>query len=159
MYYWGVRINKKLFFKLGLGMLLVMSSLSFVACGQKNISVGAINPSNLNSSNIENTAENLVEESEKSIASSVSIEQKAEQKPTNTEQEAEQKFKKYYNLIKEAKQKQIDYINSIEDPMEKHLVQTSFSAAVSQAVSLELKYPEDSEIIKESLDRVLNGTE
>lgn len=174
-------MNKKLFLKLGVGMLVAMEPLSFIACGQKNSPVGIINPSNLNVSNFDNISQNTVEESEKDIASPENIEQKAKQKPDNTEhkveqksdnteqkveqksenieQKAEQKSEKYYyTLIEEAKQKQIDYINSIEDPKEKQSVQTAFSAAVYKANELELKYPEDSEIINVSLQKVLDGT-
>lgn len=174
-------MNKKLFLKLGVGTLVAMAPLSFIACGQKNSPVGIINPSNLNVSNSDNTSQNTVEESEKDIASPVNIEQKAKQKSDNTEHKVEQKLdnteqkveqksenieqkseqkseKYYYTLIEEAKQKQIDYINSIEDPKEKQSVQTAFSAAVYKANELELKYPEDSEIISASLKKVLDGT-
>lgn len=64
----------------------------------------------------------------------------------------------YYNTINEAMQKQINYINSIEDPITKQSVQTSHSAAIAEATGLMSEYPEDAEIIKVSMKKVLNGT-
>lgn len=202
-------MNKKLFLKLGLTTLVVASSLSFVACGQKNVSVGAINPSTVNTSNVENTAQNSVAESDKAIDSSEKTEQKAEQKSENTGQKAEKKSENiekkaeqktedtkqktnqksekteqkaeqkpenikektegktdnteqkteqyYYTLIEEAMQKQIDHINSIEDPQVRASAQSSVGAAVSKETELELKYPQDAEIIRASLSKVLEA--
>ena len=73
----------------------------------------------------------------------------------NSQQEEKQEY--YYNVIKEAKQKQIDYINSIDDPKVKQYVQTAFSAAIFKANELTLKYPEDSDIINVSLNKLLDS--
>ena len=63
----------------------------------------------------------------------------------------------YYNIINEAMQRQINYINSIKDPKVSQSVQTSLGAAVAESTFLEMRYPEDSKIISESLQKVLNG--
>ena len=52
-------------------------------------------------------------------------------------------------------QKQIDYINSIEDQQEKQSAQSSMSAAIGETTLLEINYPEDSELIQASLQKVL----
>lgn len=63
----------------------------------------------------------------------------------------------YYNSIKEAWHKQKNYIDSIEDPKMKQSVQTPFSAANAEAGRLELDHPEDTDLIRESLEKVLDG--
>lgn len=63
----------------------------------------------------------------------------------------------YYKKIKDAKKKQSEYINSFNKPEVKQSLQTSQSAAFAEATLLEMKYPEDTNIIEESLKKVLDG--
>ena len=163
-------MNKKLFLKLGV-LLVSLSSLSFVACGQKNNSKQSINSDNntkqeakQNPAETENTKQNSKQESKPAETENIKQNSQQEEKPKTTETEninqnsqQEEKQEYYYNLIKEAKQKQIDYINSIDDPKVKQSVQTAFSAAIFKANELTLKYPEDSDIINVSLNKLLNG--
>lgn len=181
-------MNKKLFLKLGVCTLVVMTPLTFVACGQKNFSAETSSSVNLDTDNFKSSSQDMLAESENGIVSLENTEQKVEKKVENTEQKvekksenAEQKVEKkpenieqkvedkqnvelktkqekedfYYNIINEAMQKQINYINSIKDPKVKQSVQTSSSAAIAEATSLEMKYPEDSEIINECLAKVI----
>lgn len=74
----------------------------------------------------------------------------------NTE-EIESKDNQYYNSIKEAWVKQKNYVDSIEDSKMKQATQTPFSAANAEATKLEQDNPEDAELIKESLQKVLDG--
>lgn len=67
----------------------------------------------------------------------------------------EEKLEFYYNIINNTMQKQIDYIVSLKDDPAAGQVQSSLGAAISQSVGLELSYPEDSEIISESLSKAL----
>lgn len=78
---------------------------------------------------------------------------------TNTSKtnEEDTRADKYYDLIKKAWKKQKDYIASIDDPKEKQSVQTTQSAAIMEATRLENENPDDTDIIKESLKRVLDG--
>lgn len=61
----------------------------------------------------------------------------------------------YYNTINEAMQKQSNYIKSLEPGTQ---VQSSIGTAYGEVMLLEMKYPEDAEIIKVSMKKVLNGT-
>ena len=181
-------MNKKLFLKLGV-LLVSLSSLSFVACGQKNNSTQSINSDNntkqeakqnpketdnieqnskqelkSKTTETENTKQNSNQESKPKETENIKQNSKQEEKPKTTEAETmkqnsqqEEKQEYYYNLIKEAKQKQIDYINSIDDPKVKQSVQTAFSAAIFKANELTLKYPEDSDIINVSLNKLLDS--
>lgn len=63
----------------------------------------------------------------------------------------------YYKKIKDAKNKQTEYINSFNNPEEKQSLQTPQSAAIGEATLLEMKYPEDTNIVEESLKKVLDG--
>jgi phosphate starvation-inducible protein PhoH len=152
-------MNKKLFLKLGLLLL----SLSFVACGQKNNLSGEDNSSKASTSKSVSSTQSSGEESVKTRSPSVenAVESKKEDEDVqkNTQQDTQQEAteKEYYDLIKEAWQKQKDYIDSIDDPKVKQSVQTSQSAAIMESTGLLMEHPEDSEDIKESLKRVLNG--
>lgn len=63
----------------------------------------------------------------------------------------------YYDAIRAAWQQQQDYIDSIDDDAVKQSVQTSHSAAIFEANRLEMEYPEDADLINESLQKVLSG--
>ncbi|RST91678.1 hypothetical protein [Vagococcus bubulae] len=67
------------------------------------------------------------------------------------------KSDEYYHAIKEAWNKQKDYVDAIEDPKIKQATQTPSSAANAEAIRLEQENPEDAEVIKASLKRVLDG--
>ncbi len=163
-------MNKKLFLKLGV-LLVSLSPLSFVACWQKNNSTQSIDSDNntkqeakQNPTETENTKQNSNQESKPKETENIKQNSKQEEKPKTTEAETmkqnskqEEKKEYYYNLIKEAKQKQIDYINSIDDPKLKQSVQTAFSAAIFKANELTLKYPENSDIINVSLNKLLDS--
>lgn len=71
--------------------------------------------------------------------------------------ENEEKAEEYYDSIKAAWEKQRDYIDSIDDPDIKQSVQTSHSAAIAEATSLQRENPDDVEIIKKSVKKVLEG--
>lgn len=156
-------MNKKLFLKLGLLLL----SLSLVACGQKNNSVGENNYSELSTSQFVTSTQSSVKESEKTTSPSVenAVEskqgdeavQKNTQQDTKPDTQPEATEKEYYDLIKEAWQKQKDYIDSIDDPKVKQSVQTTNSAAILKSNELLLAHPEDSEAINASLEKVLAG--
>lgn len=156
-------MNKKLFLKLGLLLL----SLSLVACGQKNNSVGENNSSELSTSQFVTSTQSSVKESEKTTSPSVenAVESKKEdedvqkniQQDTKPATQPEATEKEYYDLIKEAWQKQKDYIDSIDDPKVKQSVQTTNSAAILKSNELLLAHPEDSEAINASLEKVLAG--
>ncbi|MDB1942394.1 MULTISPECIES: hypothetical protein [Clostridium] len=156
-------MNKKLFLKLGLLLL----SLSLVACGQKNNSVGENNYSELSTSQFVTSTQSSVKESEKTTSLSVenAVESKKEdedvqkniQQDTKPDTQPEATEKEYYDLIKEAWQKQKDYIDSIDDPKVKQSVQTTNSAAILKSNELLLAHPEDSEAINASLEKVLSG--
>lgn len=160
-------MNKKLFLKLGLLLL----SLSLVACGQKNNSVGENNYSELSTSQFVTSTQSSVKESEKTTSLSVenAVESKKEdedvqkniqkniQQDTKPDTQPEATEKEYYDLIKEAWQKQKDYIDSIDDPKVKQSVQTTNSAAILKSNELLLAHPEDSEAINASLQKVLSG--
>ncbi|WP_460294082.1 hypothetical protein [Clostridium tertium] len=156
-------MNKKLFLKLGLLLL----SLSLVACGQKNNSVGENNSSELSTSQFVTSTQSSVKESEKTTSPSVenAVESKKEdedvqkniQQDTKPATQPEATEKEYYDLIKEAWQKQKDYIDSIDDPKVKQSVQTTNSAAILKSNELLLAHPEDSEAINASLEKVLSG--
>ena len=156
-------MNKKLFLKLGLLLL----SLSLVACGQKNNSVGENNSYELSTSQFVTSTQSSVKESEKTTSLSVenAVESKKEdedvqkniQKDTKPDTQPEATEKEYYDLIKEAWQKQKDYIDSIDDPKVKQSVQTTNSAAILKSNELLLAHPEDSEAINASLQKVLSG--
>ena len=151
-------MNKKLFLKLGLLLL----SLSIVACGQKNNSVGENNYSELSTSQFVTSTQSSVKESEKTTSLSVenAVESKKEdedvqkniQQDTKPDTQPEATEKEYYDLIKEAWQKQKDYIDSIDDPKVKQSVQTTNSAAILKSNELLLAHPEDSEAINASLE-------
>lgn len=156
-------MNKKLFLKLGLLLL----SLSLVACGQKNNSVGENNYSELSTNQFVTSTQSSVKESEKTTSLSVenAVESKKEdedvqkniQQDTKPDTQPEATEKEYYDLIKEAWQKQKDYIDSIDDPKVKQSVQTTNSAAILKSNELLLAHPEDSEAINASLEKVLAG--
>lgn len=164
-------MNKRLFLKLGLGLLISVSSLSFIACGEKNNSTKPIDSSkNIVEHKTEKTQEKTEENKHKKIEEKTQEKkqekiqednQKNIQKNTekndlkNTKQESKEKH--YYTLIKEAWQKQKDYIDSINDSKVKQSVQTTNSAAIAKSNELLLKYPEDSKDIERSLKKVLNG--
>ncbi|MGG7214473.1 hypothetical protein ACQPUY_12785 [Clostridium nigeriense] len=99
-------MNKNLFLKLGLGLLL---SVSLIACGQKN-------------SVSESSTNQFVNKTESSIKEDTQSD--AKQNPTEDE---------YYIIIKEAWQKQKDYIDSIDDPKVKQSIQTTNSAAIMKS--------------------------
>ena len=156
-------MDKNLFLKLGLLLL----SLSLVACGQKNNSVGENNYSELSTSQFVTSTQSSVKESEKTTSLSVenAVESKKEdedvqkniQQDTKPDTQPEATEKEYYDLIKEAWQKQKDYIDSIDDPKVKQSVQTTNSAAILKSNELLLAHPEDSEAINASLEKVLAG--
>ena len=160
-------MNKKLFLKLGLLLL----SLSLVACGQINNSVGENNSSELSTSQFVTSTQSSVKESEKTTSPSVensvvskqtdegALKNKQQDIQPDTQQDTQSELieKEYYDLIKEAWQKQIDYIDSIDDPSVKQSVQTPESAAIMKSTELLIGHPEDSEAIDVSLKRVLNG--
>lgn len=199
-------MNKKLFLKLGLGAMVAISSISFIACGQNtSVETASSSTSNISASS---TAQNSVAGNEKDVSSlentvqktesktedvkqktvntqqktevkTESTEQKGEQKPVSQEEQDKQKEEErqqeqdkqhaqlktvqekenfYYNIMNDVMQKQIDYINSIEDPKVKQSVQSSISAAIAESTGLMLRYPEDSEIISTSLEKVTQGT-
>lgn len=74
-----------------------------------------------------------------------------------TESGATKESDQYYNSIKEAWDNQKNYVDSIEDPKVKQSTQTPFSAANAEASKLEQDNPEDAKIIRESLQKVLDG--
>ncbi len=76
---------------------------------------------------------------------------------STTPVEDETKSEAYYDSIRTAWQKQKDYIDSIDDNAVKQSVQTSHSAAIFEANRLEMKYPEDADMINQSLQKVLAG--
>lgn len=111
----------------------------------------------------ENVQENIQEKDQENVQENV---QEKDQEKTRQEeldkQHAELKTTQekevfYYNIINEAMQRQINYIKSIKDPKVSQSVQSSVGAAVGESTFLELKYPEDYKIIRESLQKVLNG--
>ncbi len=63
----------------------------------------------------------------------------------------------YYKKIKDAKNKQTEYVNSFNNPEEKQSLQTPQSAAIGEATLLEMNHTEDTNIIEESLKKVLDG--
>ena len=152
-------MNKNLFLKLGLLLL----SLSLVAYGQKNNSVGEDNSSESSTSQFVSSTQSSVKESVKTTSPSVESKQGDEAVQKNTQQDTkpdtqpEATEKEYYDLIKEAWQKQKDYIDSIDDPKVKQSVQTTNSAAILKSNELLLAHPEDSEAINASLEKVLAG--
>lgn len=156
-------MNKNLFLKLGLLLL----SLSLVAYGQKNNSVGEDNSSESSTSQFVSSTQSSVKESVKTTSPSVenAVEskqgdeavQKNTQQDTKPDTQPEATEKEYYDLIKEAWQKQKDYIDSIDDPKVKQSVQTTNSAAILKSNELLLAHPEDSEAINASLEKVLAG--
>lgn len=151
-------MKKKLFLKLG---LLLLSSLSLVACGQKNNSSVEDNSSKSSTSQVVSNTQNSVKEDEKTthlpVESTVKSKQKNEDVEKNMQQDTQPKSaeKEYYDLIKDAWQKQQDYINSIDDPKVKQSVQTAKSAAVFKANELLMAHPEDTDIINTNLKKVL----
>lgn len=134
-------MNKKLFLKLGL--LVSLTSLSFIACGQKDNSTRTINSS-----------KNIVEH--KPEKAQENTQEKAQE---NTQEKTKQEVneKDYYTLIKEAWQNQKNYINSIDDSKVKQSLQTPRSAAISKSTELLSEYTEDSKSIQISLKKVLDG--
>jgi len=156
-------MNKKIFFKLGLLLL----SLSFVGCGQKNISVGEDNSSKSSTSQFVSGIQSSVKESGETTSPSVENEVESKKEDEDVEKNTKQDIqpdiqqeateKEYYDLIKEAWQKQREYIDSIDDPKVKQSVQTAHSAAVLKSNELLLEYPEDSKAINASLKKVLDG--
>lgn len=129
-------MNKKLFLKLGL--LVSLTSLSFIACGKKDNSTETINSSK---NIVEHKVENAQEKNQEKIQ----------------EKAQEGKEKHYYILIEEAWQNQKNYINSINDSKAKQSLQTPNSAAISKSTELISEYPEDSKLIQTSLKKVLDG--
>lgn len=160
-------MNKKLFLKLGLLLL----SLSFVACGQKNISVGEDNSSKSSTSQFVSDNQSSVKENGKTISPSVENEVESKKEDEDVEKNTQQDIhsdtqadiqqeaaeKEYYDLIKEAWQKQRDYIDSIDDPKVRQSLQTANSAAILKSNELLLEHPEEANAINESLKKVLNG--
>lgn len=63
----------------------------------------------------------------------------------------------YFDLIHSMWKNQKDYIESFEDPNIKQSLQTPHSAAIMEATRLEIAYPEDINLIQESLQRVLSN--
>lgn len=149
-------MNKKIFLKLGLLLLL---SLPFVSCGQKNNSEGEDNSSKSSTSQFVSNSQGSVKESVKTTYTSVENEVENKQEDEDVEKNKQQEVteKEYYDLIKEAWQKQRDYIDSIDDPKVKQSVQTAHSAAALKSDELLLAHPEDSKIIKASLKKALDG--
>lgn len=156
-------MNKKRFLKLGLLLL----SMSLVACGQKNNSVGEDNSSESSTRQFVSSTQSSVKESIKTTSPSVenATESKQEeedvqkntQQDTQADTQQDSTEKEYYDLIKEAWQKQKDYIDSIDDPKVKQSVQTTQSAAIFKSNELLLEHPEDSDAINASLKKVLAG--
>lgn len=67
------------------------------------------------------------------------------------------KEEKYYDAISAAWQEQQNYIDSLDDAKEKQSAQTPESAANMEARRLEIENSDDTEIIDESLKKVLDG--
>ncbi|GMA08125.1 hypothetical protein GCM10025886_12760 [Tetragenococcus halophilus subsp. flandriensis] len=80
-----------------------------------------------------------------------------EESSEDNSEEDEAKAEEYHDAISDAWQEQQDYIDSLEDPKEKQSVQTPESAANMEARRLEMENSDDTEIINESLKKVLNG--
>lgn len=83
----------------------------------------------------------------------------ASKRNQNLEEEAKerkQKEESYYNMIYDARDKQQQYIDSIDNEQVKQSVQTSQSAAFVEANYLISEYPEDTDIIKKALGRVVD---
>lgn len=95
-------MNKKLFLKLGLVTLVAVSSLSLVACGEKNTSTGTINPTSLNADKATNTDKNSEEKDDTSVSSPEKNEQKDKQKTESSAQKSEEKPE---TIIQETEQK------------------------------------------------------
>lgn len=179
-------MNKKLFLKLGLGLGVVatISSAALISYGQKNNSIKEIEVSKSDTDSLDSNTQELGAEDRGGVSSSTNlkdskfektqektqekIQQKTQQSvqqntqqnvQENTQQNAQQEEleKEYYTLIKEAWQRQKDYVDSIEDPAVKQSVQTPTSAAIAESTRLLLEYPENSEIINISLQKVLYG--
>lgn len=156
-------MNKKLFLKLGLLLL----SLLFISCGQKNNSLGEDNFSKSITSQfditIESSGKEIVETISPSVENLVEANQEDEEIEKSTQENTklnivpEATEKKYYDLIKESWQKQNDYIDSIDDSTVKQSLQTPKSAAIFKSNELLLEHPKDSKAIDLSLKRVLNG--
>lgn len=85
------------------------------------------------------------------------VQQVDSQNTEDSEPTENTKSDEYYHSIKEAWNKQKDYVDGIEDPKIKQATQTPFSAANAEATRLEQENPEDAEVIKASLKRVLDG--
>lgn len=79
----------------------------------------------------------------------------SEQQNANSEDNSEETF--YYKKIKAARQRQSDYIDSFDDPVMKQSVQTTHSATIAESNRLLILFPEDGDIIKQVVERVLNG--
>lgn len=160
-------MNKKLFLKL----VLLLLSLSLIACGQGNNSDIEDNSSKSSANQSVSSTQSSVKESVKTTSPYVenAVESKQEDEDiqkniqSDTQQDTQQDTKKeatedeYYIIIKEAWQRQKDYIDSIDDPKVKQSVQTSQSAAIMESTGLLMEHPEDSEAIEASLKRVLSG--
>lgn len=97
-------MNKKLFLKLGLVTLVAVSSLSLVACGEKNTSTGTINPTSLNADKATNTDKNSEENEQKDKQKTESSAQKSEEKPETIIQETEQKSETTDKKVKQETQ-------------------------------------------------------
>lgn len=94
-------------------------------------------------------AENVTDQSNTNVASNSDA--------NSTQTSKISKEDTYYDEIKAAWQKQKDYIDSVTDQKTKQSLQTSFAAANSEANYLEMQYPEDVELIKDALKKVLDG--
>lgn len=140
--------------KIILGLLVVLS-LSLVACGQGNDSEKTINSPKANINHSDNSTEGSEMASGENESSKNTVDSKSENTEENTKDEVNEKD--YYKLIKEAWQKQKDYIDSVNDPKVKQSLQTTNSAAIFKCNELLLKYPEDADSINSSLNKVLNG--
>lgn len=102
----------------------------------------------------QNTQQNVQENTQQNVQQNT---QQNVQENTQQNAQQEELEKEYYTLIKEAWQRQKDYVDSIEDPAVKQSVQTPTSAAIAESTRLLLEYPENSEIINISLQKVLYG--
>ncbi|MGL4760858.1 MAG: hypothetical protein ACRCWG_05295 [Sarcina sp.] len=140
-------MNKKLFVKLGLGGLIAVSSLSFIACGEGDATADINSPTNTATSKVEDTTKTSVDESGKAIASSESAESKeqetqenAKSKPENIKPKVEVKTDEVEENIKPEVEQESENIEDITENAEKKEKEEHYYTLINNAMQKQIDY-------------------
>ncbi|MGL5069003.1 MAG: hypothetical protein ACRC6T_14505 [Sarcina sp.] len=151
-------MNKKLFIKLGLGGLIAVSSLSFIACGESDATAEINSPTNTATSQAEDSTKISVDESEKAVVSSENteskeqetqedtkpktenIEEKAESKTENIKSKVEVKTDEVEENIKPEVEKESEKIENTTENAEQKEKEEHYYTLINNAMQKQIDY-------------------